>query len=75
MSFKLRTEKSSDWSNANFLKSLIYPLHVSYSGCFLQVLPFVFSLLLLADNFLTFRLAIYSFTPAAATVNHSVVIQ
>ncbi|MFW5982910.1 MAG: hypothetical protein ACOCQ4_00265 [bacterium] len=30
---QLRTEKSFDWSNANFLKSFISPLHVAYSGC------------------------------------------
>jgi len=32
---KLRTEKSFNWSNANFLKLLISPLYVAYFGCLL----------------------------------------
>ena len=40
-----------------------------------DVVPFAFSLQLLAKNFLTFRLAIYLFTPATETVNITVVIR
>ena len=41
---KLRTKKSSDWSNANSLKLFTHPLHARYSLCLLQVLPFAFCL-------------------------------
>ena len=33
MRIKIRTEKSFDWPDANFLKSLNSPLHVAYFGC------------------------------------------
>ena len=32
---KFRTEKSSDWSNANSLKLFTHPLYAAYSHCLL----------------------------------------
>ena len=35
MRFKLRTKKSSDWSNANSLILFAHPLHAAYYRCLL----------------------------------------
>jgi len=37
MRFKLRAEKSSDWSNANSLILFAHPLHAAHSRCLLPL--------------------------------------